>query len=61
MRQMINLTALAFTLAMPAGPSRAEDKTPAIVVKGLDNPFFDLIRQGGEKAQAELNGGYKCY
>jgi ribose transport system substrate-binding protein len=62
MRKMMNLTALACTLALLAGPSRAEDKTLAIVVKGLDNPFFDLIRQGCEKAQAELKGsGYKCY
>jgi ribose transport system substrate-binding protein len=61
MRKMMNLTALACTLTLLAGPSRAEDKTLAIVVKGLDNPFFDLIRQGCEKAQAELKGGYKCY
>jgi ribose transport system substrate-binding protein len=40
---------------------RAEDKTLAIVVKGLDNPFFDLIRQGCEKAQGELKEGYKCF
>jgi len=61
MRKMINLTAVACTLALLAGPARAEDKTLAIVVKGLDNPFFDLIRQGCEKAQAELKAGYKCY
>jgi ribose transport system substrate-binding protein len=62
MRKMMNLTALACTLVLlGAGPSRADDKTLAIVVKGLDNPFFDLIRQGCEKAQAELTGGYKCY
>jgi ribose transport system substrate-binding protein len=61
MRKMMNLTALACTLALLAGPVRAEDKTLAVVVKGLDNPFFDLIRQGCEKAQAELKGGYKCY
>jgi len=59
MRKTITLTALA--LGLLAGPARAEDKTLAIVVKGLDNPFFDLIRQGCEKAQAELTGGYKCY
>ncbi len=62
MRKMMNLTALVCTLTLLAGPGRAEDKTLAIVVKGLDNPFFDLIRQGCEKAQAELKGGgYKCY
>lgn len=61
MFKMMNLTAIACTLALLAGPCRAEDKTLAIVVKGLDNPFFDLIRQGCEAAQAKLTGGYKCY
>jgi ribose transport system substrate-binding protein len=61
MRKTMTLMALACTLALLAGPARADDKTLAIVVKGLDNPFFDLIRQGCEKAQAELKGGYKCY
>jgi ribose transport system substrate-binding protein len=61
MRKMMTLTALACTVALLGGPSRAEDKTLAVVVKGLDNPFFDLIRQGCEKAQTELKGGYKCY
>jgi ribose transport system substrate-binding protein len=61
MRKRMSLTALACTLALLAGPARAQEKTLAVVVKGLDNPFFDLIRQGCEKAQAELKGGYKCY
>jgi|GEM_PF-414571 len=61
MRKMMNLTALVCTLTLLAGAARAEEKTLAIVVKGLDNPFFDLIRQGCEKAQAELKDGYKCY
>jgi ribose transport system substrate-binding protein len=61
MHKTVTLTALACTLALLAGPGQAQEKTLAIVVKGLDNPFFDLIRQGCEKAQAELTGGYKCY
>ncbi len=61
MRKTMTLTALACTLALLPGPARAEDKPLAIVVKGLDNPFFDLIRQGCEKAQAELKGRYKFY
>lgn len=48
-------------LLIGGGYGRAEDKTLAVVVKGLDNPFFDLIRQGCEKAQGELKDGYKCY
>ena len=59
MRMTATCTALAvLLLAAPASP---QNKTLAIVVKGLDNPFFDLIRQGCEKAQAELKGGYRCY
>lgn len=62
MNKTVNLMAAACTAAMLAGPAMAEDKTLAVVVKGLDNPFFDLIRQGCEKATAELKGtGYKCY
>ena len=51
----------ALALLLLAGSASAQEKTLAIVVKGLDNPFFDLIRQGCEKAQAELKGGYRCY
>jgi ribose transport system substrate-binding protein len=51
----------ALAVLLLAAPASAQNKTLAIVVKGLDNPFFDLIRQGCEKAQAELKGGYRCY
>jgi len=61
MRKTVMLVIVAAALALPAATAAAEDKTLAIVVKGLDNPFFDLIRQGCEKAQAELKGGYRCY
>ncbi len=34
----------------------------ALVVKGLDNPYFDLMHQGCERANKELkNQGYTCY
>jgi ribose transport system substrate-binding protein len=52
---------LTCMLSLLGGAASAEDKTLAVVVKGLDNPFFDLIRQGCAKAQAELKGGYRCY
>jgi ribose transport system substrate-binding protein len=61
---MTRTTTFAVTFALlllGSGHGRAEDKTLAVVVKGLDNPFFDLIRQGCEKAQGELKAGYKCY
>ena len=52
----------AAVLALSVAAASAEDKVLAVVVKGLDNPFFDLIRQGCEKANAELKGsGYTCY
>jgi ribose transport system substrate-binding protein len=61
MRRMMTFAAMACVLTLVGGKAGAEDKTLAIVVKGLDNPFFDLIRQGCEKAQGELKGDYKCY
>src|SRR5579864_3779224 len=61
MEKSITSTMLACALLVLGGSAHADDKTLAIVVKGLDNPFFDLIRQGCEKAQGELKDGYKCY
>jgi ribose transport system substrate-binding protein len=53
------LAATAMTVAVTA--ASAEDKTLAIVVKGLDNPFFEQIHLGCEKANAEIKGsGYTC-
>ena len=53
------LAATAFAVAATA--ASAEDKILAIVVKGLDNPFFEQIHLGCEKANAELAGsGYTC-
>lgn len=49
-------------LAMMASTAFAADKTLALVVKGLDNPYFDLMHQGCERANKELNKeGYNCY
>jgi ribose transport system substrate-binding protein len=56
----VSAVAWALGIGVPLGGAAAADKTLAIVVKGLDNPFFDLIRQGCEKANGELKG-YKCY
>src|SRR5215468_11497169 len=48
-------------LALSTTAATAEDKILAIVVKGLDNPFFEQIHLGCEKANAELKGsGYQC-
>jgi ribose transport system substrate-binding protein len=49
-------------LAMLASSAFAADKTLALVVKGLDNPYFDLMHQGCERANQELHKqGYNCY
>ena len=48
-------------LALTTTAASAEDKILAIVVKGLDNPFFEQIHLGCEKANKELAGsGYQC-
>jgi ribose transport system substrate-binding protein len=53
--------AAAAVLAL-AGPASAQDKkTLAIVVKGLDNPFFEQVHLGCEKWQAEnADSEYQC-
>jgi ribose transport system substrate-binding protein len=47
MRKTLLLAAVA-AMAMGAGPALAK-KQLVIVVKGLDNPFFEAIHQGCEK------------
>lgn len=43
------------------GAASAEDQTLAIVVKGLDNPFFEQINLGCQKWNSEnASSGYKC-
>lgn len=61
MRLKTLLIAGAAVVAL-AGTARAEDKTLAIVVKGLDNPFFEQINLGCQKWNSEnAASGYKCY
>ena len=55
---------MASTLAalMVSGAAWAEDKVLAIVVKGLDNPFFEQINKGCQKWNGENAGsGYTCF
>jgi ribose transport system substrate-binding protein len=48
-------------LAAMAGSALAQEKTLAIVVKGLDNPFFEQINLGCQKWNNEnASSGYKC-
>lgn len=54
--------ALALALAVTAGSAAAQEKkTLAIVVKGLDNPFFEQINLGCQKWQQENpDSDYTC-
>ena len=48
-------------LCLAAGAADAQEKTLAIVVKGLDNPFFEQIHLGCEKWQSENpDSEYEC-
>ncbi len=61
---MTRLTLLAAAAAMAlAGPALAADKKQlVIVVKGLDNPFFEAIHQGCEKWNKEnADAEYECF
>jgi ribose transport system substrate-binding protein len=60
MKTVLGLVAAA-ALTVAVTTASAEDKILAIVVKGLDNPFFEQIHLGCEKANGELAGsGYTC-
>ena len=60
MKTLVGL-AVAVVLAIGAQPALGQDKTLAIVVKGLDNPFFEQINKGCQKWNAENKGkGYTC-
>ena len=56
------LVAVAATLALGAGPAMAAKKQLVIIVKGLDNPFFESIHQGCEKWNSEnAASDYTCF
>ncbi len=61
MKGLILLVAAA-ALAFGAGPAMAQKKQLVIVVKGLDNPFFEAIHQGCEKWNSEnADSEYTCF
>ena len=61
MRKSLLLIAAAAALVLGAGPSFAK-KQLVIVVKGLDNPFFEAIHQGCEKWNSEnASSEYECF
>ena len=48
--------AILSAIAIPTTGALAKDYTFALVPKAMNNPFFDLARDGCYKAQAELSG-----
>ena len=57
----LSLLIAAAALALSAGPALAK-KQLVIVVKGLDNPFFEAINQGCQKWNKEnANSEYECF
>jgi ribose transport system substrate-binding protein len=62
MKKVVLLGALASIIALYAAPADAQQKKVlAIVVKGLDNPFFEQINLGCQKWQKENpNSEYTC-
>ncbi len=52
----------AAALALSAGSALAQKKQLVIIVKGLDNPFFEAIHQGCEKWNKENAASpYNCF
>jgi ribose transport system substrate-binding protein len=59
MKRLMLSAAAAALLAAPAVASAA-DYTFALVPKAMNNPFFDLARDGCKKAEEESNGTIEC-
>jgi ribose transport system substrate-binding protein len=54
------LTAAAAALLSAPGAASAADYTFALVPKNVNNPFFDVARDGCKKAEEELGGKIEC-
>jgi ribose transport system substrate-binding protein len=53
---------VAAAISLSAGSAMAQKKQLVIVVKGLDNPFFEAIHQGCEKWNKEnASSPYHCF
>ncbi len=60
-KTLLGLAAVA-AMGLSAGPAMAQKKQLVIVVKGLDNPFFEAINQGCQKWNKEnANSPYHCF
>ena len=63
MKRSMMLATAAVVLAIGTGAGMAQDKKQlVIVVKGLDNPFFEAINQGCQKWNGENpDSEYECF
>ena len=63
MKKHLMLATAAAVFALGAGAGLAQDKKQlVIVVKGLDNPFFEAINQGCQKWNSEnADSEYECF
>jgi ribose transport system substrate-binding protein len=52
--------AVIVTVAGSSSSSAADKMVFALVPKAMNNPFFDLARDGCKKAEADSNGAYEC-
>jgi ribose transport system substrate-binding protein len=58
----LTLLLVAGLVALTASPALAQKKQLVIVVKGLDNPFFEAINQGCQKWNSEnASSEYECF
>jgi len=56
------LVLVAAAISLSAGSAMAQKKQLVIVVKGLDNPFFEAINQGCQKWNKEnASSPYNCF
>ena len=56
------LVLVAAAISLSAGSAMAQKKQLVIVVKGLDNPFFEAINQGCQKWNKEnASSEYECF
>jgi len=61
MRKLLTATLAIAAFSLLSSSALAADKILAIVVKGLDNPFFEQINLGCQKWNKEnASSGYKC-
>ena len=62
MKVTYRILAILSLIALFTGTAPAQEKTLAIVVKGLDNPFFGVMGDGCTKWNNENQGkGYTCF